>query len=189
MKKNDKIVGTCSGYTKEGLGVVKIDGFPLFVKGILQNETAEMVVTLVKKTYGYAKVLSIKEPSKQRCELKCPVAKQCGGCQLQHMTYTEQLHFKKQKVQDVIDRIAKLDMKVEDVLGMENPWYYRNKCQIPVGVDQNKVVTGFYRIHSNTIIDTERHTVKLFVNLCKFKEEDWQNLSKYLTDEYRITVL
>lgn len=154
MKKNDKIVGTCSGYTKEGLGVVKIDGFPLFVKGILQNETAEMVVTLVKKTYGYAKVLSIKEPSKQRCELKCPVAKQCGGCQLQHMTYTEQLHFKKQKVQDVIDRIAKLDMKVEDVLGMENPWYYRNKCQIPVGVDQNKVVTGFYRIHSNTIIDT-----------------------------------
>lgn len=154
MKKNDKVNGICCGYTKEGLGVVKIDGFPLFVKGILENEEAELVVTLVKKTYGFAKVLKILSSSDQRVEPSCPVAKLCGGCQLQHMSYKEQLRFKKQKVQDVIDRIAKIDLQVEDVLGMQEPWKYRNKCQMPVGIEQGNVVTGFYRIHSNTIVDT-----------------------------------
>lgn len=154
MKKNDKVNGICCGYTKEGLGVVKIDGFPLFVKGILENEEAELVVTLVKKTYGFAKVLQILSSSSQRVEPSCPVAKLCGGCQLQHMSYKEQLRFKKQKVQDVIDRIAKIDLQVEDVLGMQEPWKYRNKCQMPVGIEQDDVVTGFYRIHSNTIVDT-----------------------------------
>lgn len=162
MKKNEKVKGICCGYTKEGLGVVKIDGFPLFVKGILEQEEAQMVVTLVKKSYGYAKVLNIITPSNQRMEPSCPVAKQCGGCQLQHMSYEEQLRFKKQKVQDVIDRIAKIDVTVEDVLGMEKPWNYRNKCQMPVGIENGHVVTGFYRIHSNTIIDT---------NACKIQSE------------------
>lgn len=155
MKKNDNIRGICSGYTREGLGVVKVDGFPFFVKGILEQEEAELVVTMMKKTYGYAKVLNIRNPSKERVTPLCPVAKQCGGCQLQHMSYQEQLRFKRQKVQDVIDRIAKIDVKVEPVLGMKEPWYYRNKCQIPVGLKKGNVVTGFYRIHSNDIVDTD----------------------------------
>lgn len=81
--------------------------------------------------------------NEERVSPACPIAKQCGGCQLQHMSYKEQLAFKKQKVQDVIERIAKLDVQVEDVLGMAQPDHYRNKGQIPVGVVKGQVVTGF----------------------------------------------
>lgn len=153
MKKNEHVNGICCGYTKDGHGVVKIDGFPLFVKGMLENEEGELVITMVKKSYGYARLLNLHKTSAERVKPVCPLAKQCGGCQLQHMSYKEQLRYKKQKVQDVIDRIAKLDLKVEDVLGMEHQLYYRNKGQIPVGIKNNIVQTGFYRINSNEIID------------------------------------
>lgn len=155
MKKNEHVTATCTGYTKDGHGVVKIDGYPLFVKGMMKDETAELVVTMAKKTYGYARALNYTTQNENRVEPFCKLAKQCGGCQLQHMNYEEQLNFKKQKVQDVIDRIAKLDIQVEDVLGMQEPYYYRNKGQIPVGVSDQGVLTGFYRIHSNTIIDMD----------------------------------
>ena len=154
MKKNDRIIAECSGYTHEGHGVVKVDGFPLFVKGMCKGEKGEIIVTLVKKTYGFGKLWKILTPSKERVVPPCPIAKQCGGCQLQHMSYAEQLQFKKQKVQDVITRIAKLDVEVEDVLGMQQHDHYRNKGQIPVGVQDGVVKTGFYRINSNDIIDT-----------------------------------
>lgn len=153
MKKNEHVNGICCGYTKDGHGVVKIDGFPLFVKGMLEHEEGELVITMVKKSYGYARLLNLHKTSAERVKPVCPLAKQCGGCQLQHMSYKEQLRYKKQKVQDVIDRIAKLDLKVEDVLGMEHQLYYRNKGQIPVGLKNNIVQTGFYRINSNEIID------------------------------------
>lgn len=155
MKKNDKIIGECSGYTHEGHGVVKTNGFPLFVKGMCKGETGEIVITLLKKNYGFGKLCNILTESSERIQPKCPVAKQCGGCQLQHMSYQEQLSFKKQKVQDVIHRIAKVDIEVNDVLGMQDFDHYRNKGQIPVGVLDHQVVTGFYRINSNTIIDTQ----------------------------------
>lgn len=160
MKKNDKIQGICIGYTNEGLGVVKIEGFPFFVKGILEQEEAELVITMMKKSYGYAKVIKLMKVSKERMTPSCPVAKMCGGCQLQHMSYKEQLRFKQQKVQNVIDRIAKLNLQVEPVRGMETPWNYRNKCQMPVGLENGNVITGFYRIHSNAIIDTNRCAIQ-----------------------------
>lgn len=155
MKKNDKITATCLNYTNEGFGVVKVDGFPLFVKGMLQGEEGVIVVTMVKKTYGYGRLLELTRTSPYRVKQPCAIAKQCGGCQLQHMKYEEQLRLKKQKVQDVIQRIAKLDLTVEDVIGMEKHTHYRNKGQIPVGLHNDQVVTGFYRINSNTIIDTD----------------------------------
>lgn len=155
MKKNDRIIGVCNSYTHEGYGVVKVDGFPLFVKNILAGEEAEIIVTMVKKTYGYGKVLKRLTESRERVLPFCPLAKTCGGCQLQHMSVHEQEKFKHQKVQDVMHRIAKLDVQVEDVLTMDRPKAYRNKGQIPVGMEAGNVVCGFYRIHSNTIIDME----------------------------------
>ncbi|MGX8834098.1 23S rRNA (uracil(1939)-C(5))-methyltransferase RlmD [Amedibacillus sp. YH-ame6] len=155
MKKNDKIIAECSGYTHDGNGVVKVDGFPLFVKGMCKGETGEIIVTMVKKTYGFGKLWRILKKSEERVTPLCPIAKQCGGCQLQHMSYKEQLQYKKQKVQDVITRIAKVDTVVNDVLGMKHYSNYRNKGQVPVGCVDNKVLTGFYRINSNTIVDTD----------------------------------
>ncbi len=176
MKKNDKFIGICNGYTKDGYGVVKVDGFPLFVKGMMDQEEAELVVTLVKKTYGYAKVLKLLKSNEERREPICPIAKQCGGCQLQHMSYKEQLSFKKQKVQDVMDRIAKIKIQVEDTLGMQEPYYYRNKGQIPVGIQKGNVVTGFYRINSNAIIDTD---------CCKIQSEKINNVLQQMKKLFR----
>lgn len=155
MKKNDCVVSVCSGYTHEGFGVVKKDGFPLFVKQLLEGEEARLVVTKVKKTYGYGRVQRIQAFSDQRREPFCPLANVCGGCQLQHMSETEQKKFKRQLVQDVIDRIAKLNVQVADVISMEHPFAYRNKGQIPVGKVGDQIVCGFYRIHSNDIVDME----------------------------------
>lgn len=120
MKRNDQVYGVCSGYTHDGHGVVKIDGFPLFVKGMLEGEAGELVVTMAKKKFGYGRLMKRSKTSSQRVAPPCPIAKQCGGCQLQHMSYAEQLRFKKQKVQDVMQRIAHLDIEVRDVLGMQD---------------------------------------------------------------------
>lgn len=156
MKKNDQVYGVCSGYTHDGHGVVKVESFPLFVKGMMEGEEGNLVVTMAKKTFGYGRLMKRSKTSSQRVTPPCPIAKQCGGCQLQHMSYEEQLRFKKQKVQDVITRIAHLDISVQDVLGMQEQYtHYRNKGQIPVGVEKGRTVTGFYRINSNAIIDTD----------------------------------
>lgn len=183
MKKNDKITATCVSYTFEGLGVVKVDNYPLFVKNLLVGETAEIVVTKCLKNYGFGKVLQILTPSDDRVLPACPIYKQCGGCQISHLSVKEQKKFKKEHVQDCITRIAKLDLQVEDVLTMDEPWNYRNKGQIPVGVKDGQVVCGFYRIHSNDIIDMDEcHIQHSLINeiaqLCK------QLLTKYQCAEY-----
>lgn len=155
MKKNDKVTGICESYTYDGHGVVKIAGFPLFVKGLMLGEEAEIIVTLVKKTYGYGKYITIKNPSEDRVTPPCPLANRCGGCQLQHMSAAHQARFKKEQVETVMRRIAKIDTPVEEVLTMEEPFYYRNKSQIPFGMENDRIISGFYRINSNTIIDME----------------------------------
>ncbi len=155
MKKNDIVIAQCESYTYDGNGVVKIDGFPLFVKGLMLQEQAEIIVTMVKKTYGYGKLHKLLTSSENRITPQCPIASQCGGCQLQHMSYNHQKMFKKQQVEAVMQRIAGISTPVEDVLGMENPWYYRNKAQVPFGYDGGSLICGFYRVHSHTIIDTD----------------------------------
>lgn len=155
MKKNDKFTAVCSGYSSDGHGVVRHEGFPFFVKGMLEGEEGEIIAIQVKKTYGFGRLLHRVKTSPQRVSPICNVAKSCGGCQLQHMCYDEQLRFKRQKVQDVITRLGKLDIEVQPVIANKQQEWYRNKCQMPVGVEQGQVVTGFYRINSNTIIDTD----------------------------------
>lgn len=156
MKKNDIVIGRCEGYTYDGNGVVKISDFPLFVKGLMLEEEAEIIVTMVKKHYGYGKLRKLLTVSKDRVTPRCPIAGQCGGCQLQHMSYSHQKAFKKQQVEAVMQRIGAVNTPVEDVLGMIHPWQYRNKAQFPFGNDHGSLVTGFYRIHSHTIIDTDQ---------------------------------
>ncbi|WP_022937904.1 23S rRNA (uracil(1939)-C(5))-methyltransferase RlmD [Dielma fastidiosa] len=156
MKKNDRVTGTCLNYTFEGLGVVKVDGFPLFVKDMLVGECGEIVVTQVRKNFGYGRLMKLISASPERAEPPCKIFKQCGGCQLQHFSLAELQRFKTQRVKDALERIGGLDCHVEDALMMEDGWYYRNKGQVPVGVDKaGKTVCGFYRINSNDIIDMD----------------------------------
>lgn len=155
MKKNEHVIGTCIDYTYDAHGIVKIDGFPLFVKGLMLGEEAEIVVTMVKKNYGYGKYIRLIKISEERVEPICPIAKQCGGCQLQHMSLAHQCTFKKLQVEEVMRRVGHVETEIEDVQTMKEPYSYRNKAQIPVGLKEDHVVTGFYRINSNEIIDME----------------------------------
>lgn len=155
MKKNERYTATCENYTHEGMGVVKIDGFPLFVKGLMKGETAEIKVIMAKKNYGIARIETLLHASPKRVVPPCPYAKTCGGCQLQHMSLEEQYDFKISKVNEVLHRVGKIDLKVSKIHCMENPTHYRNKGQIPVGEKNGTVVTGFYRFNSNDIVDMD----------------------------------
>ncbi len=159
MNKNDRVIIKIEDIGVDGEGIGKIDGYTWFVKNALIGDIVEAVVTKVKKHYGYAKMLCIIEPSPDRVEPKCPVARQCGGCQVQELSYEAQLRFKTKKVRGNLERIGGfmpefLDEVMEPICGMEDePFYYRNKAQFPIGTDKNgKVVTGFYAGRTHQII-------------------------------------
>ena len=106
----------------------------------------------MKKTYGFGKVLEIIKTSENRVNPVCSVYRQCGGCQLQHMSHSEQKYFKENKVKTCFESIAKLNIKVNDILSMDNPYRYRNKVSVPVSIKED-LKMGFYRNHSNDIVE------------------------------------
>lgn len=153
MKKNDICTGICIDYTHEGSGVVKADNFVFFIKNVLVNEEVEFVITKLNAHYGYGKVQKILKPSLHRVEPFCCYYGKCGGCQLQHMSYEEQLRFKTNIVRNNMEKIAGLNVPILETIGCEQIMNYRNKAQFPVCINENGVQIGFYRVHSNDIID------------------------------------
>ncbi|QTM98238.1 23S rRNA (uracil(1939)-C(5))-methyltransferase RlmD [Sediminibacillus dalangtanensis] len=154
VKKNQTIELSFQDLTHEGAGVGKVEGYPLFVPYALPGETAKVKVVKVNKNFGFGKLLDIKEVSPERVEPPCDVYVQCGGCQLQHMSYSLQLKMKQNQVKNAMRKIAHLeDVPVHPVLGMEDPWRYRNKVQIPVGERDGELITGFYQKRSHKIIE------------------------------------
>lgn len=156
VKKNDRLTVYIEDLTHDGAGVAKVDGYPLFIQGALPGETCDVHVMKTLKNYGFAKVLEITTPSSNRVEPPCPVFHMCGGCQLQHLSYEGQLEWKRKMVSNVMQRIAKIDVPVHPTKGMSEPWHYRNKAQIPFGMNGDVPVAGFYRTKSHTIVDTDR---------------------------------
>jgi len=158
MKKNDKITVTIEDIGVNGEGIGKVEGYTLFVKDAIIGDTVEAVITKPKKNYAYVKMINIIESSKQRVPAKCPVARQCGGCQIQELSYEAQLAFKNKKVRGNLERIGGfspelLDEIMEPICGMDEPFYYRNKAQFPIGTDrEGKIVTGFYAGRTHQII-------------------------------------
>lgn len=152
MKKNESFIGTCTDYTYNGLGVVKNGTFCVFVKDMVMGETGKIVITAVRKDYAYGRLLELTEPGKERVTPPCSISKQCGGCQLQHMSYQEQLRFKQHHVRQTLTNIGKIDVAVNDIIPLENPLGYRNKVILPVGNQDGKTVMGFYRYNSHDII-------------------------------------
>ena len=205
-KKNDRIQVRIEDVSDEGLGIGRTEGYAWFIKDTVIGDLAEAGVMKMKKTYGFARLIQVLEPSPWRIEPKCPVARACGGCQLQAMDYQEQLRFKERKIYHNLRRIGGLkqlalpgkggdidawDMDDEDIdaegkdaggkdaggkdaggkdvggkdarvvemepiIGMENPWRYRNKAQFPFGKDKDgRIVCGFYAGRTHAIIETD----------------------------------
>lgn len=156
VNKNDRIEVKIEDLTHDGAGVAKVDGYPLFIPGALSGETVSIQVLKTLKNYGFAKMLDLIEPSEDRVIPPCHVFPTCGGCQIQHLSYEAQLTQKRKTVRSVMDRIAKLpDVPVYEVKGMEDPWRYRNKSQIPFDTENGRVITGFYKSRTHQIVDTD----------------------------------
>lgn len=153
VKKNEEIIVTCEDLTHEGNGVAKVNHYPLFIPNVLPGERAKIKIVRVNKKFAYGKLLSLESKSSSRVEPPCNVFYRCGGCQLQHMNYESQLEMKRKNVINNLQRIGHLEnVPVHPVLGMTDPWYYRNKIQMPVGEKAGELITGFYRERSHDII-------------------------------------
>ena len=170
MNKNEKIIVKIEDIGVNGEGIGKVEGYTLFVKDAIIGDTVEAVITKPKKNYAYAKMINIVEPSEHRVPAKCPVARQCGGCQIQELSYEAQLEFKNKKVRGNLERIGGfspelLDEIMEPICGMEEPFYYRNKAQFPIGTDrEGKIVTGFYAGRTHQIIPNTDCALGVTVN-------------------------
>ncbi|SFX18937.1 23S rRNA (uracil1939-C5)-methyltransferase [Thermoactinomyces sp. DSM 45891] len=145
------------GQGHNGSGVGRYNGFTVFVSLVVPGEKVLAKVTLVKKNYAQADLLEIIEAHENRTEPKCPISQGCGGCQSQHISYPEQLRLKEKQVRDQFERIGGFhDLTIHPIIGMEEPWIYRNKAQVPFGQDpQGEVIAGFYANQSHEIIDLE----------------------------------
>lgn len=156
MKKDDLIDITIEDIGSDGAGVGKADGFTLFVKDTIPGDRARVKIMKMKKRYGYARALQLLSLSPDRVTPVCSVARQCGGCQIQAMSYERQLVFKENKVKNNLQRIGGLDLtsfEMEPICGMSNPFGYRNKAQFPIGRDKNgRIVAGFYAGRTHSII-------------------------------------
>lgn len=158
MQKNDMAIVEITDIGVNGEGIGKVDGYTLFIKDAVIGDTVEAKVMKAKKNYGYAKLLGIITPSKDRVDSKCKYARQCGGCQIQEMSYERQLAFKQEKVRGNLERIGGfssdlLEQVTEPIIGMDKPFGYRNKAQFPFGRDkEGNIVTGFYAGRTHDII-------------------------------------
>ncbi len=152
MNKNQVIREKCVDYSSEGFGVVKHQGFTLFVKGLMIGEEADIQILNLKKSFGYGRISEIITVSENRTRPKCELANKCGGCQIQHLKYPEQLEFKKKIVNNALKSIGKVEFTCNEIIGTDEPYRYRNKVQIPTAVKDNKLVGGFYRLNSNDIV-------------------------------------
>lgn len=156
LTKNQECIVEIEDLGSEGEGIGKVEGYPLFIKDALIGDVVRVLVMKAKKNYGYARVLEIITPSPYRVTPVCNVARKCGGCQLQHCSYGQQLAYKQNKIINCLKRIGGFEgIPMEPIMGMEEPYYYRNKAQFPVGRSKTgEIVTGFYASRSHNIIDT-----------------------------------
>ena len=154
-QKNDVLTVKIEDMGHDGEGIGKCEGYTLFVKDTVIGDLAEVKVIKAKKNYGYARLMRLIEPSAHRVEPVCPVARPCGGCQLQMLDYAEQLRFKEKKIAGNLQRIGGMtEIPMEPIVGMENPFRYRNKAQFPIGQDRNgKLITGFYAGRTHQIME------------------------------------
>lgn len=156
LKKNQIIIEKCIDYSYLGLGVVKHEGFCIFVRGMLIGEVGEIIITAIKKDYGYGRLVSLKEISVERRESPCPFYPKCGGCQLLHMSYAEQVRFKQKYIENLFLTTLKRKMIIEPIITIDDQYKYRNKVEIPIASSNDRIIGGFYRHNSHDIIEIDK---------------------------------
>ena len=178
MTKNDEYIVDIIDYGMDGEGIAKIDNITVFIQGALKNEKCKIHITKVLTNYAYAKVVEIIDKSSKRAEIDCKTYPRCGGCLLRHISYDETLRIKKQRVQNLVNKMLENanEIKVEDTIGMEEPIFYRNKAIYPISND-GKV--GIYAKRSHEVIPFEE---------CKIQTKISQEISKYIMQNWKDTI-
>ena len=178
--ENHIYTGTVEGYSSEGLGIVRLDGAVVFVPRTVRGEEIDLRITKVMKTCAAGEIVKIKKPSPERMKPECPYFGRCGGCDFQHMSYTEELRAKRQRVQDTLTRLGGTDLQVEEILGAKDPAHYRNKSQYPVGAGG---AIGFFQARSHQVVPIDRCLIQSEVSDKTAKAVgDW--MKKYKISAY-----
>ncbi|SDB31717.1 23S rRNA (uracil(1939)-C(5))-methyltransferase RlmD [Eubacterium oxidoreducens] len=166
LRKNQEVTIEITDIGNGGEGIGKINGMALFVKDAIIGDTARVKITKLKKKYGYARLMEVIEPSKDRVEPRCSLARRCGGCQIQEMSYERQLTFKEQKVLGNLERIGGLKgLKLDPIIGMEEPYHFRNKEQFPIRKGKDgKAVAGFFAARTHSLIEVKECPIGAPVN-------------------------
>ena len=168
IKKDDVVQINIEDLGMDGEGIGHYEGYTLFVKDAVPGDIVKVKVMKAKKNYGYARLTEVVEASVNRVMPRCSIARQCGGCQIQHISYDKQLEFKQNHIRNCLERIAgmnNVDEIMEPIVGMEEPYFYRNKAQFPVGYAKDgSIVAGFYAGRSHNIIQTDKCCIQAEIN-------------------------
>ena len=176
VKKNDELIVDIIDYGANGEGIAKINGYTIFVLGALKGEKCKIHILKVLKTHAFAKVIQLIEKSSKRVEPDCSTFNKCGGCDLRHIAYSETLKIKQEKVQNLVNKMLKNKVKVNETVGMKNPTFYRNKAIYPVTQDKK---VGIFAKRSHNIIP---------INECKIQTKISQEISKYILDNWKDSI-
>ena len=172
VKKNQEYVVDIIDNGFEGEGIAKIDNFTIFIPGAIKGEKVKILVVKVLSSHAFGKVIEIMQKSENRIESDCKTYNRCGGCNLRHIQYAETLNMKRNAVQSLVNKTLTTKIEVEETLGMDNPYHYRNKAQYPVGLDkEGKPLIGVFANRTHEIIPIEN---------CLIQDEQTEKIAKYL---------
>lgn len=174
VEKNQEYIVEIVDNGFEGEGIAKINNFTIFIPNALKGEKIKILVVKVLKSHAFGKILEILEASKYRTQVDCKTYKRCGGCDLRHIEYEETLKMKQNAVQSLVNKTLKNKIKVQETLGMEKPYYYRNKAQYPVGIGKDgKATIGVFANRTHEIIPIQE---------CLIQNKKSQELAKFIVD-------
>ena len=174
VKKNEEYIVDIIDNGFEGEGIAKINNFIIFIPNSIKGEKVKVLIVKVLSSHAFGKVIEIIQKSENRIESDCKTYKRCGGCSLRHIQYAETLNMKRNAVQSLVNKTLQTKIKVEETLGMENPYHYRNKAQYPVGIDkEGKPVIGVFANRTHEIIPIEK---------CLIQDEQTEEISKYIVN-------
>ena len=172
VEKNKEYIVDIIDTGFQGEGIAKIDGFTIFIPNAIKGEKLKILIVKVLSSHAFGKIVEIIEKSPYRIESDCTTYKRCGGCSLRHIKYEETLKMKQNAVQSLVNKTLANKIKVNETVGMENPYHYRNKAQYPVGLNKDgKPVIGVFANRTHEIIP---------INTCFIQNKQTEEIAKYI---------